>query len=126
MRDDIVVDQSPIVSQYMPPKPATARRVSTSVPNPGGASSADTSSNKLNRKQILLQQNFELKRKYESMVLEWIEILCDPVSEATLGEAVRFFDIVHSKKHTNMQTPLTFILTSLGKPTQTITLPGSH
>ncbi|KAF9021603.1 RNA polymerase II associated protein 2 [Haplosporangium bisporale] len=87
MRDDIVVDQSPIVSQYMPPKPATTGQVATSVPNLGGASSVDTSPNKLNRKQILLQQNFELKRKYESMVLEWIEILCDPVSEATLGEA---------------------------------------
>ncbi|KAF9380913.1 hypothetical protein CPC16_010088 [Podila verticillata] len=93
MRDDIVVDQSPIVSQYMPPKPATTGQVATSVPNLGGASSVDTSPNKLNRKQILLQQNFELKRKYESMVLEWIEILCDPVSEATLGEAVKFFDI---------------------------------
>ncbi|KAF9317181.1 RNA polymerase II associated protein 2 [Podila horticola] len=90
MKDDIVVNQSPVVSQYMPPKSVTpAERVLPSVPNPNGASSGagDTSSTKLNKKQILLQQNFDLKRKYESMVLEWIEILCDPVSEATLGEA---------------------------------------
>ncbi|KAG0026872.1 RNA polymerase II associated protein 2 [Podila clonocystis] len=83
MRDDIVVNQSSVISQYMPPKSTTpVGRVASTVPNPNGASSEQ-----LNKKQILLQQNFDLKRKYESMVLEWIEILCDPVSEATLGEA---------------------------------------
>ncbi|KAG0016941.1 RNA polymerase II associated protein 2 [Podila clonocystis] len=91
MRDDIVVNQSSVVSQYMPPKSITpVGGVASTVPNPNGASSdaTDTSPTKqLNKKQILLQQNFDLKRKYESMVLEWIEILCDPVSEATLGEA---------------------------------------
>ncbi|KAF9328012.1 RNA polymerase II associated protein 2 [Podila minutissima] len=90
MRDDIVVNQSPVASQYMPPISTTPTgRVAPTVPNPNGApiGVAETSSNKLNKKQILLQQNFDLKRKYESMVLEWIEILCDPVSEATLGEA---------------------------------------
>ncbi|KAG0090045.1 RNA polymerase II associated protein 2 [Podila epicladia] len=89
MRDDIVVNQSPIVSQYMPLKSiAPAGRVAPTVPSANGTPcGVEDTSNKLNKKQILLQQNFDLKRKYESMVLEWIEILCDPVSEATLGEA---------------------------------------
>ncbi|KAI1316125.1 RNA polymerase II associated protein 2 [Mortierella claussenii] len=80
MKDDIVVDQSPLVKQYLPPKPKTAS--SSSHASPGGVQAEQ-----LTKKQILLQNNIAMHKKYESMVLDWTLTLADPVSEATLGEA---------------------------------------
>ncbi|KAF8937283.1 Rtr1/RPAP2 family-domain-containing protein [Dissophora ornata] len=81
MKDDIVVDRSELIEQYLPPNPR--------VPSPSSPSSSRSGDQeeKLNRKQVLLQHNIELRKKFESMVLQWQEILCDPVDEATLGEA---------------------------------------
>ncbi|KAF9192316.1 RNA polymerase II associated protein 2 [Haplosporangium sp. Z 11] len=85
MKDDIVVDKSPLVEQYLPPKQPKA---SASSPSPSASNSqSGDQTHKLNRKQALLQHNLELRKKFEKMVLEWQEILCDPVSEGTLGEA---------------------------------------
>ncbi|KAI7820815.1 Rtr1/RPAP2 family-domain-containing protein [Gamsiella multidivaricata] len=81
MKDDIVVDKSPLIEQYLPPRPK---------PSPSSSVSGSQSTgqgDKLNRKQILIQQNIELRKKFETMVLQWQEILLDPVSEETLGEA---------------------------------------
>lgn len=85
MRDDIVVDQSPLVQQYLPPKPATP---TTAEAMDGTEEELNTTPAKLNRKQILLQQNIELRKRFESMALQWQEVLCDTVSEQVLGEAV--------------------------------------
>ncbi|KAF9181692.1 hypothetical protein BGZ49_004808 [Haplosporangium sp. Z 27] len=80
MKDDIVVDRSPIVDQYLPPKPKPAQQGdSKSMTGQQGEG--------LTKKQILLQNNIALHKKYENMVLDWTLILCDPVSEDTLGEA---------------------------------------
>ncbi|KAG0299283.1 RNA polymerase II associated protein 2 [Dissophora globulifera] len=83
MKDDIVVDHSPLIDQYLPPKPIAPE--STSPPSSTGQ--AGDQGDKLNRKQVLLQNNIDLRKKFESMVLEWQEILCDPVDIETLGEA---------------------------------------
>ncbi|KAF9418951.1 hypothetical protein BGZ94_009556 [Podila epigama] len=89
MKDDIVVNASPIVNQYMPAtKPAAGSKGKDKGKGKGKAENDTGATAKLpNKKQMILQQNFEFKRKYESMVLEWIEILCDTVSEDVLGEA---------------------------------------
>ncbi|KAG0302861.1 RNA polymerase II associated protein 2 [Linnemannia gamsii] len=87
MKDDIVVDRSPLVEQYLPP------RQPTTTANKANASSAERPAtegqgeNKLNRKQQLIQHNIELRKKFETMVLQWQEVLLDPVTEETLGEA---------------------------------------
>lgn len=78
MRDDIVVDRSPLIAQYLPRKPKAS----------SSAKSQPNDKPELNRRQVLLQHNLELRKKFESMVLQWQEILCDPVDEQTLGEAV--------------------------------------
>lgn len=83
MKDDIVVDRSPIVEQYLPPAPAKPSSASSSP----GSQGADPDST-LNRKQTLIKSNIELRKRFESMVLKWQEILCDPVTEDVLGEAV--------------------------------------
>ncbi|KAF9289374.1 RNA polymerase II associated protein 2 [Mortierella alpina] len=82
MKDDIVVDRSPIVEQYLPPAPAKPSSASSSP----GSQGADPDST-LNRKQTLIKSNIELRKRFESMVLKWQEILCDPVTEDVLGEA---------------------------------------
>ncbi|KAG0379100.1 RNA polymerase II associated protein 2 [Mortierella sp. AD032] len=84
--DDIVVDRSPSVEQYLP------RRQSATPASSGQANTFSTTTdaqpeNKLNRKQQLIQQNIELRKKFETMVLQWQEVLLDPVTEETLGEA---------------------------------------
>ncbi|KAF9957546.1 RNA polymerase II associated protein 2 [Mortierella alpina] len=81
MKDDIVVDRSPIVEQYLPPAPAKPSSASSA-----GSQGADPDST-LNRKQTLIKSNIELRKRFESMVLKWQEILCDPVTEDILGEA---------------------------------------
>ncbi|KAF9107722.1 RNA polymerase II associated protein 2 [Mortierella sp. AM989] len=81
MKDDIVVDRSPIVEQYLPPKPKPI------FSNPSSSGSPSPQGGNLNKKQMLLQNNIALHKKYESMVLDWTLILCDPVNEDTLGEA---------------------------------------
>jgi len=86
MRDDIVVDQSPLVQQYLPPKSAATTARTEDMD--GTEDEPETAPAKLNRKQILLQQNIELRKKFESMALHWQEVLCDTVSEQVLGEAV--------------------------------------
>ncbi|KAF9568606.1 RNA polymerase II associated protein 2 [Mortierella alpina] len=83
MKDDIVVDRSPIVEQYLPPAPTKPSSASSASSSQGGADPDST----LNRKQVLLKSNIELRKKFESMVLKWQEILCDPVTEDILGEA---------------------------------------
>ncbi|KAG0267268.1 RNA polymerase II associated protein 2 [Mortierella polycephala] len=85
MKDDIVVNKSPLIEQYLPPEPPKPSTSSTSPSASNSQSGGQT--NKLNRKQMLLQHNLELRKKFEKMVLEWQEILCDPVSVETLGEA---------------------------------------
>src|SRR5690554_2972379 len=86
MKDDIVVNKSTLIEQYLPPKAPTP---STTSPSPSASNSQSSGqTNKLNRKQMLLQHNLELRKKFEKMVLEWQELLCDPVSVETLGEAV--------------------------------------
>ncbi|KAF9365546.1 RNA polymerase II associated protein 2 [Mortierella sp. NVP85] len=80
MKDDIVVDRSPLIAQYLPQE----LRGSSSNRQPKGHAGGTP---KPNRKQAVLQHNLELRKKFESMVLQWQEILCDPVDEQTLGEA---------------------------------------
>ncbi|KAI8357716.1 Rtr1/RPAP2 family-domain-containing protein [Mortierella sp. GBAus27b] len=80
MKDDIVVDKSPLIEQYLPRKPNASSSKGRS--NDQGESKPEPT-----RKQVLLQHNLELRKKFESMVLQWQEILCDPVDEDTLGEA---------------------------------------
>ncbi|KAF9127490.1 RNA polymerase II associated protein 2 [Mortierella sp. 14UC] len=85
MKDDIVVDRSPLVEQYLPPsQPTTPASSASSVQAPASAAQGE---NKLNRKQQLIQQNIELRKRFETMVLQWQEVLLDPVTEETLGEA---------------------------------------
>ncbi|KAF9902806.1 RNA polymerase II associated protein 2 [Linnemannia zychae] len=84
MKDDIVVNRSPFVEQYLPPPQPTAPASSASS---GQAPASADQENKLNRKQQLIQQNIELRKKFETMVLQWQEVLLDPVTEETLGEA---------------------------------------
>ncbi|KAG0003799.1 hypothetical protein BGZ79_011085 [Entomortierella chlamydospora] len=85
MKDDIVVDRSPLVDQYLPPKPKP--KPSTSAPSSSSSKDKSKYSEDLTKKQVLLQNNIALHKKYEAMVLDWTLILCDPVSEDTLGEA---------------------------------------
>ncbi|KAF9938846.1 RNA polymerase II associated protein 2 [Mortierella alpina] len=85
MKDDIVVDRSPIVEQYLPPAPAKPSSASSASGSHVGAD--PDSSSTLNRKQTLIKSNIELRKRFESMVLKWQEILCDPVTEDILGEA---------------------------------------
>ncbi|GJJ71625.1 RNA polymerase II-associated protein 2 [Entomortierella parvispora] len=84
MKDDIVVDQSPIVQQYLPPKPDASTSADAMEETGEERESKEA---KLNKKQILLQQNIELRKKFESMALHWQEVLCDTVSEQVLGES---------------------------------------
>ncbi|KAG0055404.1 RNA polymerase II associated protein 2 [Gryganskiella cystojenkinii] len=98
MKDDIVVDQSPLIQQYLPPKPTAA---SSSTITPASAmeeteyEQPDNPTAKLNRKQILLQQNIEFRKKFETMALHWQEVLCDTVSEQVLGEAANRIKRTH-------------------------------
>ncbi|KAF8933389.1 RNA polymerase II associated protein 2 [Haplosporangium gracile] len=88
MKDDIVVDRSPLVDQYLPPRqPTTTTAPTSSGQRPAPAAVESQGENKLNRKQQLIQQNIELRKKFETMVLQWQEVLLDPVTEETLGEA---------------------------------------
>jgi hypothetical protein len=94
MKDDIVVDRSPLIAQYLPQE----LRGSSSNRQPKGHAGGTP---KPNRKQAVLQHNLELRKKFESMVLQWQEILCDPVDEQTLGEAVGascFFGLLHVER----------------------------
>ncbi|KAG0205868.1 RNA polymerase II associated protein 2 [Mortierella sp. NVP41] len=85
IKDDIVVDRSALIEQYLPPR--LPKTTPTSPPSSGQGAAGAEGEPKLNRKQQLIQQNIELRKKFESMVLEWQEILLDTVSEETLGEA---------------------------------------
>ncbi|KAF9578339.1 RNA polymerase II associated protein 2 [Lunasporangiospora selenospora] len=91
MKDDIVVHKSSLVEQYLPPPPSASENSAASSSSPAsgsmdsGPKGEDTPA--LNKKQQLIQQNMEVRRQFEKMVLEWQEILCDPVSEQVLGEA---------------------------------------
>ncbi|KAF9152368.1 RNA polymerase II associated protein 2 [Linnemannia schmuckeri] len=88
MKDDIVVDRSPLVDQYLPPRqPTTTTAPTSSGQRPAPAAMESQGENKLNRKQQLIQQNIELRKKFETMVLQWQEVLLDPVTEEILGEA---------------------------------------
>ncbi|KAF9173228.1 RNA polymerase II associated protein 2 [Mortierella sp. AD011] len=87
MKDDIVVDRSPLVDQYLPPKPKPKPSTAASSSSPSSSKDKSKSSEGLTKKQVLLQNNIALHKKYEAMVLDWTLILCDPVSEDTLGEA---------------------------------------
>ncbi|KAF9912654.1 RNA polymerase II associated protein 2 [Lobosporangium transversale] len=89
MKDDIVVDRSPLVEQYLPKiqKQASTSKTSVSSSSSAKVSPAESNEPKLTKKQILLKKNIELHKRYESMVLDWTLTLTDPVSEATLGEA---------------------------------------
>ncbi|KAF9968844.1 RNA polymerase II associated protein 2 [Mortierella alpina] len=86
MKDDIVVDRSPIVDQYLPPAPAKPSSAFSASSAPG-SQAGDSTDSTLNRKQTLIKSNIELRKRFESMVLKWQEILCDPVTEDVLGEA---------------------------------------
>ncbi|KAF9352697.1 hypothetical protein BGX26_009507 [Mortierella sp. AD094] len=87
MKDDIVVDRSPLVDQYLPPKPKPSPSASSSSSSQGNSRSSAGQGEGLTKKQVLLQNNIALHKKYEAMVLDWTLILCDPVDENTLGEA---------------------------------------
>lgn len=93
MKDDIVVDRSPLVNQYLPRQPTTTsnKANASSAQQPAPAATEGQGENKLNRKQQLIQQNIELRKRFETMVLQWQEVLLDPVTEETLGEAVSSF-----------------------------------
>src|SRR5690606_34176563 len=93
MKDDIVVNSNPLLANYLPhktSKPNIKKSNSDSKDKSASGSQSKKSGGPkpLNKKQTLLKTNIELRKKYERMVLEWQEILCDPVSEAVLGEAV--------------------------------------
>ncbi|KAF9926786.1 RNA polymerase II associated protein 2 [Linnemannia zychae] len=99
MKDNIVVDRNPLIDSYLPRQRSTTTASSTSPeqkPASVGESAQDES--KLNRKQQILQQNFELRKKFETMVLQWQEILLDPIDEATLGEAANRIKQSHYKE----------------------------
>ncbi|KAF9332497.1 RNA polymerase II associated protein 2 [Linnemannia elongata] len=92
MKDDIVVDRSPLVDQYLPPRQPTTTTKTSTTTSPASfgqtpAAAEGQGESKLNRKQQLIQQNIELRKKFETMVLQWQEVLLDPVTEETLGEA---------------------------------------
>ncbi|KAF9432478.1 RNA polymerase II associated protein 2 [Entomortierella beljakovae] len=89
MKDDIVVDRSPIIEQYLPKsKPKSSQTPSNASSElSSSSSSSGKQEEKLNPKQKLIQNNITLHKKYESMVLDWTLTLCDPVSEDVLGEA---------------------------------------
>ncbi|KAG0278191.1 RNA polymerase II associated protein 2 [Linnemannia exigua] len=86
IKDDIVVDRSSLVDQYLPPRQPTTL-ASSEQANTFSTTTDAQPENKLNRKQQLIQQNIELRKKFETMVLQWQEVLLDPVTEETLGEA---------------------------------------
>ena len=102
MKDDIVVDQSALIQQYLPSKPSTSSASSPSATAMEGTENEqpDTPTAKLNRKQILLQQNIEWRKKFESMALHWQEVLCDTVSEQVLGEAVSLECFINKRQRT--------------------------
>ncbi|KAF9137063.1 RNA polymerase II associated protein 2 [Mortierella sp. GBA39] len=98
MRDDIVVDRSPLVDRYLPRQPTTATTPASPGQWPAPTAAEGQGESKLNRKQQLIQQNIELRKKFETMVLQWQEVLLDPVTEETLGEAANRIKQSHYKE----------------------------
>ncbi|KAF9977745.1 RNA polymerase II associated protein 2 [Actinomortierella ambigua] len=88
MKDDIVVNKpSPVLQQYLPSSKPATKNSSDSTINSSGDSDSTPKPKKPTRKQVLLQQNIDRRRQYESMVSEWQDKLLDPVPEQVLGEA---------------------------------------
>lgn len=152
-----MVDRSPLVDQYLPPRQPTTTTKTSTATSPASfgqtpAAAEGQGESKLNRKQQLIQQNIELRKKFETMVLQWQEVLLDPVTEETLGEAVSifFFSFLHlSRKQepTNVNVIgnggailgirdiqdrsyisaiITYVLLSIGEPHQTVSLQRDH
>lgn len=82
-----MVHRSALVDQYLPPRQPTTTAPASSGQQSAPAAAENQGESKLNRKQQLIQQNIELRKKFETMVLQWQEVLLDPVTEETLGEA---------------------------------------
>lgn len=150
-----MVDRSPLVDQYLPPRQRTTASTTTTAPalsaqQPAPAVAESQGESKLNRKQQLIQQNIELRKKFETMVLQWQEVLLDPVTEETLGEAVSIYIFLLFLHHSRKQGPtvsmsaameepslayMTYmtevisvsllpVLSSIGEPHQTVSLQG--
>ncbi|KAF9165147.1 RNA polymerase II associated protein 2 [Actinomortierella ambigua] len=85
MKDDIVVNKpSPAFQQYLPSSKPATKNTNTSNNNGGNS---DSTPKAPTRRQVLVQQNVDRRRQYESMVSEWQDKLLEPVPEQVLGEA---------------------------------------
>lgn len=101
-----MVHRSALVDQYLPPRQPTTTAPASSGQQSAPAAAENQGESKLNRKQQLIQQNIELRKKFETMVLQWQEVLLDPVTEETLGEAVSihiFISILHHSRKQEQQ-----------------------